>query len=250
MSELLDALTANSESICRALADSTADFICLATSHGEPFYLNPAGRRMAGLAEDESAPPGSLRDYYAEDSWKELRDVAVPAVNRSGHWEGRSQLRNRKTGDPASRRDHHVSRQDAAKRQTDLPGHRASRRRAADRLREALAESQARKNSILESSLDPIITINHEGMIIEFNRAAEQTFGHSRDKVLGTRPSDVLFPPSISAGHRNRIERYLEAGEGSMLGKRVEVTAVAGQRRGLPRRNGHDHRPGAAARRC
>ena len=50
MSELLDALTANSESICRALADSTADFICLATSHGEPFYLNPAGRRMVGLA--------------------------------------------------------------------------------------------------------------------------------------------------------------------------------------------------------
>ena len=62
-------------------------------------------------------------------------------------------------------------------------------------------------------------------MIIEFNRAAEQAFGHSRDKVLGTRPSDVLFPPSLSAEHRSRIERYLEAGEGSMLGKRVEVTA-------------------------
>ena len=96
---------------------------------------------------------------------------------------------------------------------------------ASNRLRESLTEAQARKNSILESSLDPIITINHEGLIIEFNRAAEQTFGHSREKVLGTRPSDVLFPPSLSAGHRSRIERYLEAGEGSMLGKRVEVTA-------------------------
>ena len=94
-----------------------------------------------------------------------------------------------------------------------------------DRLRESLTEAQARKNSILESSLDPIITINHEGTIIEFNRAAEMTFGYSRDKVLGTRPSDVLFPPSLSAEHRSRIERYLEAGEGSMLGKRVEVTA-------------------------
>ena len=36
----------------------------------------------------------------------------------------------------------------------------------------------------------------------------------------------MLFPASASAGQRNRIDRYLEAGEGSMLGKRVEVTAV------------------------
>jgi len=91
---------------------------------------------------------------------------------------------------------------------------------------DALAEIEARKNAILESSLDPIITINHEGVITEFNRAAEQVFGHAREKVLGTKPSDVLFPASISAGEEDRIERYLEAGEGSMLGRRVEVTAV------------------------
>jgi len=91
---------------------------------------------------------------------------------------------------------------------------------------QALAEVEARKNAILESSLDPIITINHEGVITEFNRAAEQVFGHAREKVLGTKPSEVLFPSSISAGEKDRIERYLEAGEGSMLGRRVEVTAV------------------------
>jgi len=93
-------------------------------------------------------------------------------------------------------------------------------------LRETLAEAQSRKNSILESSLDPIITIDHEGVIIEFNRAAEHAFGKSRDKVLGKRPSDVLFPSSLSDEHRNRIARYLEAGEGSMLGRRTEVVAA------------------------
>ena len=93
-------------------------------------------------------------------------------------------------------------------------------------MRAALAEAQARKRAILESSLDPIITINHEGIITEFNKAAEQTFGHPREKVLGTKPSDVLFPPAISAGQQDRIDRYLDAGEGSMLGRRIEVTAV------------------------
>ena len=99
---------------------------------------------------------------------------------------------------------------------------------------QALAEVQARKRSILESALDPIITLNHEGLITEFNRAAEQVFGHPRDKVLGTQPSDILFPPSVGAGRKDRIDRYLEAGEGSMLGKRVEVTAVRANGESFP----------------
>ena len=93
-------------------------------------------------------------------------------------------------------------------------------------LQAALDEARARKNAILESSLDPIITINHEGVITEFNRAAEQVFGLPRDRVLGTKPSEVLFPPSSGLGRQDRIDRYLESGEGSLLGRRIEVTAV------------------------
>ena len=43
---------------------------------------------------------------------------------------------------------------------------------------------------------------------------------------MGTKPSEVLFPPAISAGQQDRIDRYLDVGEGSLLGRRVEVTAV------------------------
>ncbi len=90
----------------------------------------------------------------------------------------------------------------------------------------AYADAEARKRAILESSLDPIITINHEGLIIEFNRAAEQVFGHPRSKVLGTRPSEILFPPEPNCVQQDRIDRYLEVGEGSLLGRRIEVVAV------------------------
>src|SRR6266566_5746121 len=44
-------------------------------------------------------------------------------------------------------------------------------------------ESQARKNAILESALDAIVTIDHEGKIFEWNRAAENTFGYRRADV-------------------------------------------------------------------
>ncbi|MFZ5831068.1 MAG: sensor histidine kinase [Planctomycetota bacterium] len=92
-------------------------------------------------------------------------------------------------------------------------------------LEEALAESERRKRAVLESALDAIITIDSAGRITEFNRAAEQLFGYPRTQVLGTRPEDLLFPPASTPEHQERIDRYLAAGEGSMLGRRIEVTA-------------------------
>jgi len=44
---------------------------------------------------------------------------------------------------------------------------------------DALQGSEARKAAILESSLDAIITIDHQGSILEFNPAAEATFGYT-----------------------------------------------------------------------
>lgn len=93
------------------------------------------------------------------------------------------------------------------------------------RIEEALAESEARKRAILESSLDPIITIDAEGLITEFNRAAELAFGRPRRDVLGTKPSDVLFPTARQK-QQDRIDRYLAVGEGSLLGRRTEIVAA------------------------
>ena len=88
------------------------------------------------------------------------------------------------------------------------------------------SEAHARKAAILESSLDPIVTIDHRGVITEFNRAAEHVFKRPRNEVIGTKPSEILFPPAKIEGYQNRIDRYLDVGEGSLLGKRSEVTAV------------------------
>ncbi len=209
-----------------AFVEGTAPMICFASMQGRPFYLNRAGRRMVGLAEDAALDPAALHRFYTDASWRQLRDVAMPAVRERGAWEGRSRLRNVESGRTL---DVHttvylVKRAASGKPPALAIVHRDDTRQV--RLEEELAEVRARKNAILESSLDPIITINHEGVITEFNRAAEQTFGYQRHEVLGTKPSEVLFPPTKSEGHQNRIDRYLDVGEGSMLGRRTEVTAV------------------------
>jgi len=50
---------------------------------------------------------------------------------------------------------------------------------------EARQGSEARRAAILATALDAIITIDHEGRVVEFNPAAEQMFGYARDDVLG-----------------------------------------------------------------
>jgi two-component system, LuxR family, sensor kinase FixL len=209
-----------------ALAEISGDFICLANAHGEPFYLNAAAKRMLGLPEGKAAAETKLHDYYAADSWAQIRDVAVPAVNKTGTWRGRNRLRNGQTNEPLEVQTTMIR---VRSPEPSGPSTLAIIHREIgdfDNLERSLSEAHARKHAILESSLDPIITIDHEGVITEFNRAAEQAFGYPRDKILGTKPSELLFPPSMDPGQKDRIERYLNAGEGSMLGKRAEIEAV------------------------
>ncbi len=86
--------------------------------------------------------------------------------------------------------------------------------------------SVARKSAILESALDSIITMDHEGKVIEFNPAAERTFGYQRKDVLGQNLADFIIPPAHREQHRNGLAHYLVSGEGPMLGKRIELSAM------------------------
>src|SRR6185436_19475336 len=90
----------------------------------------------------------------------------------------------------------------------------------------ALGRSEARKAAILDSALDCIITIDHEGCISEFNPAAEHTFGYRRNEVVGKQLGDIIIPPSLREQHRRGLARYLATGEARVLGRRIEMTAM------------------------
>ena len=52
-------------------------------------------------------------------------------------------------------------------------------------------ELAAHHSAILEAALDCIITIDDQGRVLEFNPAAERTFGYRRDEAIG-RPDRLL----------------------------------------------------------
>ena len=70
------------------------------------------------------------------------------------------------------------------------------------RAEQELRASEARKSAILETALDCIITMDHEGKVVEFNPAAERTFGYRREQVIGQELGEFIIPPSLRERHR------------------------------------------------
>ena len=80
-------------------------------------------------------------------------------------------------------------------------------RRERARAVEALVVSEQYARSIIDSSLDMIITVDNERKIVEFNRAAQETFGYTREEVLG-KPVNILYadPQEGQTVHQTAFE--------------------------------------------
>jgi PAS domain S-box-containing protein len=113
-----------------------------------------------------------------------------------------------------------------AERQSDLEeAHQTVEKKVQERTSE-LAASEAFTRAILDSALDCIVTIDHRGKIIDFNPAAEATFGYRKSAAIGQNLSDLLIPMALRAQHDADMAAYLATGVWPMLGKRREVTAL------------------------
>jgi diguanylate cyclase (GGDEF)-like protein/PAS domain S-box-containing protein len=100
---------------------------------------------------------------------------------------------------------------------------------------EELRASELRKAVILDSALDPIVTFDHEGKIVEFNNAARRVFGYSRDEVVGREVAEKIVPPSLRDELRRRLREFVETGEAhGELGRRIEATAMRADGTELP----------------
>ena len=94
------------------------------------------------------------------------------------------------------------------------------------RAQEAARGQRLRNAAVVEIALDCIITIDHEGRILEWNAAAERTFGHSRAEVLGRQLAETVIPPKYRDAHYRGFARYLQTGDGPILGRRIEVEGM------------------------
>ena len=86
--------------------------------------------------------------------------------------------------------------------------------------------SDAVTAAILQSSLDCIISMDATGRVLEFNPAAERTFGYRRADVIGRDLASLIIPPELREAHHRGLAHLLATGEGPVLNNRVELPAL------------------------
>src|SRR5215475_5004912 len=90
---------------------------------------------------------------------------------------------------------------------------------ATDQESRCLFGTQEYAETLINSSLDMIISVDMHRRIVEFNRAAEQTFGYGRAEVLG-QPVDLLYA-NPSEGVQVHTDTFSEGGfTGEIMNKR------------------------------
>ena len=80
--------------------------------------------------------------------------------------------------------------------------------------------------AIVDSALEPFISLDNEGRVIAWNTQAEATFGWTRGEALGEYAATLIVPPSLRERHRTSIARFSSTRESNIVGKRVRVSAA------------------------
>jgi PAS domain S-box-containing protein len=98
---------------------------------------------------------------------------------------------------------------------------------------EAQAKShQERVRKILETAYDGFVALDQSGVIVEWNRQAEEMFGWPREEMLGRSFADAVIPEPQRAAHVEELRRFLESGDGPTRNKRLQLYVA--------RRDGHE----------
>ena len=104
----------------------------------------------------------------------------------------------------------------------DQIGQAVERRRDA----EALRAKEARHRAMLDAALDCIVTMDHDGRVVDFNPAAERTFGYDVGDAVGKDMAELIIPPELRERHRAGLRRYLATAQPAVLDRRLEITGM------------------------
>ncbi len=93
-------------------------------------------------------------------------------------------------------------------------GHAIGRKRADD----ALRASELRFRSVAQSASDAIVSLDEQGVVTSWNRAAEVIFGRTEPEMVGA-ALEVVLPERLREGHRKAMARIGSGGDGRQTGR-------------------------------
>jgi PAS domain S-box-containing protein len=188
----------------RALVTATSQIVWTTNAQGEVSGDLPSWRRFTGQSEEEMKGWGWTNALHLDDRQRTM-DVWSNAVEKCSLYETAYRLR-RHDGEYryVAVRGVPVLKPDGSVREwvgtcTDI----TERHLAAEAVRRASAYNR----SLLEASLDPLVTINAQGRITDVNNTTEKVTGYSRNELIGTDFSNYFTEPERARAGYQRVFR-------------------------------------------
>ncbi|HEU5211758.1 MAG TPA: PAS domain S-box protein [Gaiellaceae bacterium] len=86
--------------------------------------------------------------------------------------------------------------------------------------------SESRLRATLEAALDAVVTMDSSGRVLDWNHAAEATFGYRAHEAIGRDMADLIVPAKLRPTHRRGLARFLETEQAVVLDKRIELSGL------------------------
>ena len=220
-----------SEERYRRLVERSPEAILVIQTDDEIAFANPAAVKLLGAANAEELIGKNAERFFKPDPW----DAIVTRIRRL------------QSGQPFTPfTEQHLFRLDQIPLDVELsaaptvyqgkPAVQVIAHDIGERKRhlEKLRQSEAMKTLILETVLDAVILVDHEGNIMEWNPAAQKIFGYNRDEAVGWPMDELIVPPALWEVYQDGLTNYLMTGVGSLIGRPIELN--------LKRKDGEEFR--------
>jgi two-component system sensor histidine kinase/response regulator len=89
-----------------------------------------------------------------------------------------------------------------------------------------LESNERRYRQIVGTALDAFVGMDSKGVVVNWNQQAETTFGWSRDEAMGQVLGQMIIPERYRIAHNKGLQHFLVSGEGPVLNKRIEISAL------------------------
>jgi PAS domain S-box-containing protein len=87
---------------------------------------------------------------------------------------------------------------------------------------------------LLDTALDAVVVIDGAGLVLGWNRVAEEIFGWSAGEAIGGSMTGLIVPAQHRPGHRRGMRRFQETGVATVLNRRIEISALHKDGREFP----------------
>lgn len=197
----------------RSLIEASLDPLVTISREGKVTDVNSATERVTGRARDELVGT-DFSDYFTQP---ELARAGYEQVFREGRvTDYRLEIKHRDGHTTPVIYNATIYRDPAG----HVSGVFAAARDITERVKAeaALEAASAYNRSLIEASLDPLVTISRDGKVTDVNSATERVTGCPRDQLIGTDFSDYFTDPEQARAGYEQVFR-----EGQVTDYRLEI---------------------------